>query len=85
MYILHNIGIVTDKNFLTVTRLNFGRAQLATGLQLGRLRCWEKWPSLEGQSFAWICGGSAVSGLYSVMGTELVESVYCDFIKLPTD
>ena len=29
--------------------------------------------------------GHFLSGLYSVMGTEQVESVYCDFTKLPTD
>jgi hypothetical protein len=26
-----------------------------------------------------------MSGLYSVMGAEMVESVYCDFNKLPSD
>ena len=29
--------------------------------------------------------GHALSGLYSVMGATQVESVYCDFTKLPTD
>jgi hypothetical protein len=27
--------------------------------------------------------GHTLSGLYSVMGTEQVETVYCDFSKLP--
>ena len=29
--------------------------------------------------------GHSLSRLYSVMGEKQVESVYCDFIKLPTD
>ena len=29
--------------------------------------------------------GHTLSGLYSVMGAKQVESVYCDFTKLPTD
>jgi hypothetical protein len=29
--------------------------------------------------------GHTLSGLYSVMGTEMIESVYCDFTRLPND
>jgi hypothetical protein len=29
--------------------------------------------------------GHVLSGLYSVMGAEMVESVYCDFTKQPDD
>jgi hypothetical protein len=29
--------------------------------------------------------GHTLSGLYSVVGTTMVESVYCDFAKLPSD
>ena len=29
--------------------------------------------------------GHTLSGLYSVMGLEMIESVYCDFTKLPGD
>ena len=29
--------------------------------------------------------GHTLSGLYSVMGTEQVETVYCDFSKLPNE
>ena len=29
--------------------------------------------------------GHTFSGFYSVIGEEKVESVYCDFTKLPTD
>ena len=29
--------------------------------------------------------GHSLSGLYSVMGEKQVESVYCDFTKLPTE
>ena len=31
----------------------------------------------------WI--GHSLNGFYSVMGLKKVESVYCDFTKLPTD
>lgn len=29
--------------------------------------------------------GHILNGLYSVMGTEMVQSVYCDFTLLPSD
>ena len=29
--------------------------------------------------------GHHLNGLYSVVGSEMVESVYCDFTKLPSD
>jgi hypothetical protein len=29
--------------------------------------------------------GHSLSGLYSVMGNAMVESVYCDITKLPSD
>jgi hypothetical protein len=31
----------------------------------------------------WI--GHTLTGLYSVMGTAMVENVYCDFTKLPSE
>ena len=46
-----------------------------------------KWPSAECRNPVRICGGLAIPSavLYSVMGEKQVESVYCDFTKLPTD
>ena len=29
--------------------------------------------------------GHHLNGLYSVMGSKMVESVFCDFTKLPSD
>jgi hypothetical protein len=29
--------------------------------------------------------GHSLNGLYSIMGSKMVESVYCDFTKLPSD
>ena len=29
--------------------------------------------------------GHTLSGLYSVMGNAMIETVYCDFSKLPSD
>ena len=81
------IGIVTDKNILPVTRLNFGRTQLATGLHtLGQFKCSGQ-VAVVGKPKS--CAdlwriGHTLSGFYSVMGEDKVESVYCDFTKLPT-
>jgi hypothetical protein len=29
--------------------------------------------------------GHTLNGLYSVMGAKMVENIYCDFTKLPSD
>ena len=83
-------GIISDKSFLPVTWLNFGRTQLASSSgvhTLGRFECTGQ-VAVSGRPTSctdlWRIGHS-LSGLYSVMGTEQVESVYCDFTKLPTD
>ena len=83
-------GVITDKNVLPITRLNFGRTQLASSSgvhTLGRFQC-------SGQIVVtampkscedlWIIGHN-LNGLYSVMGSKMVESVYCNFSKLPSD
>ena len=84
------VGVITDKSFLPITRLNFGRTQLASlsGIHtLGRFECTGQ-VAVSGMPKScvdlWRIGHS-LSGLYSVMGTKQVESVYCDFTKLPTD
>ena len=83
-------GVISDKGFLPVTRLNFGRTQLTTssGIHtLGKFECTGQ-VTVVGRpkscSDLWRIGYS-LSGLYSVMGTKQVESVYCDFTKVPTD
>ena len=55
---------------------------------LGRLECTGK-AAISGKmpsscADLWILGHT-LSGLYSVMGTDMVETVYCDFAKLPGD
>ena len=84
------VGNISDKTFLPITRLNFGRTQLASssGIHtLGRFECTGQ-VVVSGMPNScadlWRIGHS-LSGLYSVMGTKQVESVYCDFTKLPTD
>ena len=68
----YEIGIVQG------TTLNFGRTQLANDLHiLVRFEC-------SGQLEVGHLTGHTFSGLYSVMGTKLVESVYCEFTKTPT-
>jgi hypothetical protein len=82
-------GVITDKNVLPVTRLNFGRTLLETssGIHtLGRFVC-------TGTPVAGLptsCEdlgriGHSLNGFYSVMGTKMMESVFCDFNKLPDD
>ena len=81
-------GIITDKNVLPVTRLNFGRTQLTTssGIHtLGRFECSGS-VSLTGLPTSckdlWLIGHT-LNGFYSVQGDKMMESVYCDFTKLP--
>ena len=81
-------GIITDKNVLPVTRLNFGRTQLTTSSgvhTLGRFECSGS-VSLTGLPTSckdlWLIGHT-LNGFYSVMGSAMMESVYCDFTKLP--
>jgi hypothetical protein len=87
---INNSGIITDKNVLPITRLNFGRTQLAssTGVHtLGRFQCSGQ-VAVTGMPKScedlWKLGHS-LNGLYSIMGSKMVESVYCDFTKLPSD
>ncbi len=86
----HLSGTITDKNILPITRLSFGRTLLesSSGIHtLGRFECTGQ-VAVNGipKSCAdlWRMGHT-LSGLYSVMGTKQMESVYCDFTKLPED
>ncbi|KAI9561382.1 hypothetical protein GHT06_012339 [Daphnia sinensis] len=83
-------GIITRKDILPITRLNFGRTQLesSSGVHtLGPFECSGQ-TAIAGMPSScedlWRVGHS-LSGLYSVMGTAMEESVYCDFTKLPND
>jgi hypothetical protein len=78
------------KEILPITRLNFGRTQLETSsgvYTLGRFECTGQ-VAVAGMPKScqdlWRIGHS-LSGLYSVTGEKRVESVYCDFNKLPGD
>jgi hypothetical protein len=83
-------GVITDKNILPVTRLNFGRTQLATSSgvhTLGRLVCSG---SVAVNEFPKSCEdlwfiGHTLNGFYSVKGEKMIESIYCDFTQLPSD
>jgi hypothetical protein len=83
-------GVITDKNVLPITRLNFGRTQLETSSgvhTLGRLVC-TGLVTLTGLPKScqdlWLIGHT-LNGFYYVMGSAKMESVYCDFTKLPDD
>ena len=84
------IGIITDKAFLPITQLNFGRTQfeISSGAHtLGRFECTGQ-VSVNGMPRScfdlWKIGHT-LSGIYSIMGSNYTESVYCDFARLPTD
>ncbi|EFX61896.1 hypothetical protein DAPPUDRAFT_120794, partial [Daphnia pulex] len=87
---LTDYGVITDKEILPITRLNFGRTQLETSSgvhTLGRFECTGQ-VTVTGMPKS--CEdlwrkGHTLSGLYSVMGTAMIETVYCDFTKLPSD
>ena len=83
-------GIINDKEILPITRLNFGRTQqsYSSGVHtLGRFECTGQ-VAVTGMPTS--CAdlwriGHTLSGLYSVKGVQMVESVYCDFSKIPNE
>jgi hypothetical protein len=82
---------VTDKNVLPVTRLNFGRTQLATSSgvhTLGRLVCAGS-VALNGFPTScvdlWLIGHTLKGFYSSIQGVKMMEAVYCDFTQLPDD
>ena len=79
---------MTDKIVLPVSRLHFGGTQNAAAVHtLGRFECSGQ-VTVSGMPRScldlWRIG-HILSGLYSVMGTRMVESVYCDLTKIPSD
>jgi hypothetical protein len=81
-------GVITRKEILPISRLNFGRTQLDTSSgvhTLGRFECSGQ-VAVTGMPRScediWRIGHT-LSGLYSVIGNQMVESVYCDLNKLP--
>ncbi|EFX80888.1 hypothetical protein DAPPUDRAFT_224393 [Daphnia pulex] len=89
---LSDIGVITDKDLLPLTKLNFGRTIAPTSVKqhkLGRMECNGK-VVLNGMPAScedlWRIGYT-LSGLYSIRGSSSnkVETVYCDFNKLPGD
>lgn len=81
-------GVITDKSVLPITRLNFGRTQLSSSSgvhTLGRFECTGQ-VTVSGMATScldlWRIGHT-LSGLYSVVGPKMIESVYCDFTKIP--
>lgn len=84
--LFHLLGTITDKSFLPVTKLKFGQAQRGAGLHtLGRLVCSGQQSSSNAMPVScqdlWRIGHS-LNGFYSVMGTDFMETVYCNFDKL---
>ena len=83
-------GIINDKEILPITRLNFGRTQqsYSSGVHtLGRFECTGQ-VAVTGMPTScedlWRIGHT-LSGLYSVKGVQMIESIYCDFTKLPSE
>ncbi|XP_046641561.1 uncharacterized protein LOC124326839 [Daphnia pulicaria] len=87
---LTDYGVITDKEILPITRLNFGRTQLDTSSGVHTLGRFECSGQMSETGMTSSCQdlwrkGHTLSGLYSVMGTAMIETVYCDFAKLPSD
>ena len=85
-----HVGTITAKQFLPITRLNFGRtiAEISSGQHtLGRLECTGQ-PLITGMPTSchdlWKTGHT-LNGFYSVAGSEAIDTVYCDFSKLPNE
>ncbi|EFX66774.1 neurexin IV [Daphnia pulex] len=86
----HFQGFITDKKLLPVTGLNFGRTQfeISSGVHtLSRFQCSGQ-VTISGIPKScedlWRIGHS-LNGVYSIVGSAMMESVYCDFTKLPED
>ena len=83
-------GIITDKNVLPITRLNFGRTLLETSSGIHTLGRFECTGSVALNGFPTSCEdlwliGHTLNGFYSVKGNKMIESVYCDFTQLPSE
>ncbi|XP_057369391.1 uncharacterized protein LOC130690394 [Daphnia carinata] len=83
-------GFITDKKILPVTRLNFGRTQfeISSGVHtLGRFECSGRADVAQVPTSCedlWHIGHT-LNGFYSVMGPAMMETVFCNFTKLPGD
>ena len=83
------IGVITDKIYLPITQLNFGGTQLANSsgiFKLGRFECSGQASvsaAVPKSCFDLWKDGHTKSGIYQVMGSKYVETIYCDFARLP--
>lgn len=83
-------GVITNKNYLPISRLNFGRTQLSTSSgqhTLGRLTCSG---SIAVNRMPTSCEdlwriGHTLSGLYLIKAEKSTDTVYCNFAKQLTD
>ena len=85
------LGIVTDKEVLPIKRLHFGHTSTGSGGHtLGRLECSGEIVNEIVDKIPTSCAdlralGHSSSGFYLVQGTDLVETIYCDFTKLQNE
>ncbi|KZS14838.1 putative Neurexin IV [Daphnia magna] len=83
-------GFITDKRILPITRLNFGRTQfeISSGVHtLGKFECSGRADVAQVPTSCedlWHIGHT-LNGFYSVMGPAMMETVFCNFTKLPGD
>ncbi|XP_057373146.1 uncharacterized protein LOC130694024 [Daphnia carinata] len=85
---LFDDGVVTNKEILPITMLNFGRTQLETSSGVHTLGPFECVGQVSVDRMPSSCEdlwktGHKLNGLYSVVGVSTAESIYCDFSKLP--
>lgn len=84
-----NKGIITNKNQLPISQLNFGRTEItSSGFHtLGRFECSGQ-VTVSGVPTS--CAdlskiGHTLNGIYSIKTNDLIETVFCDFTKLNSD
>lgn len=87
---LTDSGVISNKSVLPITRLNFGRTQLESSSGVHTLGPFECSGQIAVTGIPNSCedlwrGGHTLSGLYSIAGATMVETVFCDFAKLPDD
>ena len=90
IFTIPNAGVISNKSVLPITRLNFGRTQLESSSGVHTLGPFECSGQIAVTGIPNSCGdlwrgGHTLSGLYSIAGATMVETVFCDFAKLPDD
>ena len=88
--ILHLEGYLTNQDQLPVAQLNFGRTIVPSSYGVHTLGKFECSGRTQVSGMPTSCAdlwqiGNTLTGFYTIKGTNTIQSVYCDFTKLPGD